>query len=304
MGEAIAGVHSTEFDDLRNLGQKAVEEGNLEEAETRFDQALSWARDHGSDRQRDLALCNRAAVAIELRCDEGQVAQLREVLLRNSDPTNSLLAAYHISIFYQLSKKNHKKSLFYARIAHGRAELLDRPNLLASSHNQLGNALLGECFVEEACTEYETALRLMPGQASIWRARILDNLGYCRILQKRFDEGYAFLYESLQLLRRLKADRYQVSTRLDLSFAHLETGRYRHALHQGIAALGLAERTGQDDSVKNALYLVGEAANLSGDLDAASSHFRRLQRQFFPEASYLPNFLLAVDVRKLINLHA
>lgn len=304
MGEAIAGVHSTEFDDLRNLGQKAVEEGNLEGAETRFDQALSWASDHGSDRQRDLALCNRAAVAIELRCDEGQVAQLREVLLRNSDPTNSLLAAYHISIFYQLSKKNHKKSLFYARIAHGRAELLDRPNLLASSHNQLGNALLGECFVEEACMEYETALRLMPGQASIWRARILDNLGYCRILQKRYEEGYAFLYESLQLLRRLKADRYQVSTRLDLSFAHLETGRYRHALHQGIAALGLAERTGQDDSVKNALYLVGEAANLSGDLDAASSHFRRLQRQFFPEASYLPNFLLAVDVRKLINLHA
>lgn len=303
MGEATAGVHSTEFDDLRNLGQKAVEEGNLEEAEARFDQALGWARDHGSDRQRDLALCNRAAVAIELRCDESQVAQLREVLLRNSDPTNSLLAAYHISIFYQLSTKNHKKSLFYARIAHGRAELLDRPNLLASCHNQLGNALLGESFVDEACREYETALKLMP-ESSIWRARILDNMGYCRVLQKRYDEGYAFLYESLQMLRRLNADRYQVSTRLDLSFAHLETGRYGHALRQGITALGLAERTGQGDAVKNALYLIGEAANLSGDLGAASNHFRRLQKEFFPEAPYLPNFLLAVDVRKLINLHA
>jgi hypothetical protein len=29
-----------------------------------------------------------------------------------------------------------------------------------------------------------------------------------------------------------------------------------------------------------------------------------LQRDFFPQESYLPAFLLAVDIRKLVNLHA
>jgi tetratricopeptide (TPR) repeat protein len=292
-----------EFDELRSRGQRAVEAGRLAEAEEAFDRALAWARQHGTDRQADLALCNRAAVAIELRCDEDEVARLRQVLLRNGDATNCLLAAYHISIYYQFSK-NHKKSLFYARIAQSRAELLGRSTLLASSHNQLGNALLGETFVEEACGEYEKALELMPDDASVWRARILDNLGYCRILQGRHDEAYTMLYQSLGLLRRLDAERYQVSTRLDLCFAHLETGRYQHARRQGLAALRLAEKTGQVDSVKNALYLLGEAANLSGDLDTASGYFTELQQGYFPGATYLPGFLLAVDVRKLINLHA
>jgi len=71
-----------------------------------------------------------------------------------------------------------------------------------------------------------------------------------------------------------------------------------------VSALRMAEATGQVDAVKNALYLLGEAANLSGDGSLAREHFTRLQQEFFPDATYLPGFLLAVDVRKLINLHA
>jgi TolA-binding protein len=56
--------------------------------------------------------------------------------------------------------------------------------------------------------------------------------------------------------------------------------------------------------VKNALYLLGEVANLSEDVHTARRHFTRLHRDFYPEAGYLPEFLLAVDVRKLVNLHA
>ena len=58
------------------------------------------------------------------------------------------------------------------------------------------------------------------------------------------------------------------------------------------------------DSIKNALYLLGEAATLAGHQETARTYFARLQREFYPEAAYLPGFLLAVDVRKLINLHA
>ena len=37
---------------------------------------------------------------------------------------------------------------------------------------------------------------------------------------------------------------------------------------------------------------------------AARAYFTRLQREFYPDASYLAGFLLTVDVRQLVNLHA
>ena len=57
------------------------------------------------------------------------------------------------------------------------------------------------------------------------------------------------------------------------------------------------------DSEKNALYLLGQSASLAGDLDAARSYFGELEAHF-PGTPYLTDFLLAVDVRQLINLKA
>lgn len=291
------------FETLRGLGIRAVEAGRFEEAEALFAEALAWARERGDSRLTDNALCALAAVAIGRGRGESQLPVLRQILMRNEDLANCRLAAYNISLHYEWTK-DYKKSLFYARIALDRSKLIDRRDWLASSHNQVGNTLLGESQVEAASAEYEVALALMPREPSSARAGILDNLGYCRLLQRRFREGYALLYESLAMARRLGAERYETFTRLDLSFAHLETGRYRRAQRQGERALALAERLGERHAIKNALYLLGEAANLQGDVDAAREHFDRLQREFFPEVAYLPGFLLAVDVRKLINLHA
>lgn len=291
------------FEELRSRAHRAVDAGRLEEAQGFVEQALAWAREHGTQQQVDHALCNRAALAIQLGRGEGELVALREILLRSGDPATNRLAAYHLSLHYEVVK-NFKKSLFYARIARDRATVLGVPEWLASSHNQLGNALLGESLIDEASREYEQALELMPGERSVVRALVLNNLGYCRVLQRRFREGYALLYDALADLRRFRAVRYQVLPHLDLCFAHLETGRHRLARRQGMSALRLAEETGQIDSIKNALYLLGEAANLSGDTDTARGHFTRLHREFFPEQTYLPGFLLAVDVRKLVNLHA
>jgi tetratricopeptide (TPR) repeat protein len=291
------------FESLKDRWQRVIEAGQLEEAEEVIEEACQWARAHGDDRQVDSAVCALAAVAIQLGRGEKELPRLREILLRSSDTANCRLAAYHISVYYQYAK-NYKRSLFYARIARDRSELLQRADWNASSRNQLGNALLGDSSVGEAAGEYELALALMPREAAIWRARILNNLGYCRALQGRFPEAYTLLYESLRILRRSGAQRYQITTRLDLCYTHLETGRYRLAARHGRIALALAERAGEVEGVKNALYLLGEAANLIGDLDTAYSYFTRLQGEFFPGVSSLPGFLLAVDVRKLVNLHA
>jgi tetratricopeptide (TPR) repeat protein len=297
------GAPPAEFEELNRRGTEAAETGRLEEALGIFDDLLAWARRQGASELVDRAFCNRAAVAVVLGRGEPELLALRRILLRNEDPVNCRLAAYNIARHYELVK-NHQKATFYARIACERAEQLGRMDWVASSHNLIGNVLLAESFVDKAAVEYEKALGLMPPETSVWRARILDNLGYCRILQHRYSEGYSLLYGSLAVLRRHRAERYLILTHIDLCFAHLETGRYRHAHRHGAAALLLAERIQDNEGVKNALYLLGECANLNGDVLTACGFFRRLQEEFFPDVSYLPGFLLAVDVRKLVNLHA
>jgi tetratricopeptide (TPR) repeat protein len=302
MRESNESGHSR-FEALKQQWHQAVEAGHLEEAAAILDGAYGWVVEQDDPRLIDLVTCDRAAVSIELGEGAAEVPRLREILLRNADAANCRVAAYNIARFYELSR-DYKKALFYARIARDRSDLLGRRDWLASSHNLIGNTLLAESFVDKALDEYEKALELMPAEPSPARARILDNVGYCRVLQGRHREGCAFLYQSLRILRRFRAQRYQISIRLDLCFAHLEMGRYRYAWRHGLAALRLAEQMNEVDSIKNALYLLGEAAHLSGDLGRAREFFTRLQRTFFPDASYLPGFLLAVDVRKLVNLHA
>lgn len=291
------------FEDLRSRAQQAVDADRFEEAEVLIEQALAWAEEQGTIQQVDHAVCNRAAVAIEVGRGQAELPRLREILLRSSDPGNCRLAAYYLSAYY-LYAKNFEKCLFYARIACNRAEKLGVAEWLANSLNQLGSALLGKGLIDEACREYERALELMPAESLLRRALVLDNLGYCRVLQQRHNEGYDCLYESLGILRRLRVARYQIRPRIDLCFAHLESGRFRDARRHGLMALGLAERFGVADGIKNALYLLGEAANLDGEIEAAHTYFTRLQRDFFPGESYLPAFLLAVDIRKFVNLHA
>lgn len=289
------------LEELREQWQRLVEAGRLEEAEVVLQHALTCAQALGEQVHVDAMVCALSAVAINLGRGEGELGKLREVLMRSSDPANCRLAAYNLSVYYQFTR-NYKKSVFYARIACDHARQVNR-ELNGYTRNQLGNALLGESFVDAACQEYETALELVTGRG-VWRARILNNLGYCRVLQKRIAEGYSCLYQSLRLLRSFAAERFQALPHLDLCFAHLETGRYAQAERQGAAALALAEKLGDSDLLKNALYLLGETANLRGDTERARGYFTRLQSDFFPEWPYLPGFLLAVDVRTLVNLHA
>ena len=277
--------------------------GRLDRAAATVAEASAWAAAHGTQDQVDQCTCVGIATGLELGDAAIEVRPLREILLRNAEAGNCLLAAYTLARHYEL-RKEFKKALFYSRIARDRAAGLERADYQASIHNQVGNALLALSQIDEACGEYEQALALMPVDESTWRARILDNLGYCRVLQGRPADGYPLLYESLSVLRRLGARRYQISTRLDLSFAHLESGRLRHATRQASVALDLAEEFDEPDSIKNALFLLGEAYNLRGEETLAESCFRRLQRTYFPDQGYLSGFLLSVDVRKMVNLHA
>lgn len=302
----IATTFAVRFDALIEEGRALLAAERLPEALRVLEEAERLAEESGDRRGADRAYANRCAVMIAI--DRGLTAEslhrLREILMAGDDAVTSWLAAYNIARAYEFAKE-HRKGLFYARIALDRARLLASADWVASSRNQIGNFLLAESRFDQACEEYEGALELLADESpSLRRAKIFDNLGYAFVVVGRNREGLALLYRSLRILRGLGARREQIFPQLDLCFALLEIGRYRHALRHGAAALALAEEADEQDSIKHALFLLGEAAQQSGDAPSARASFERLQVSYFPGASYLPDVLLTVDVRKLVNLKA
>lgn len=299
------------FEALLAEGRLHFEADRLEESLELFRRAETVAEEMGDPRAADRAFVNVSAVEITIERARGlstaTLKRLREILMGGEDDVNCRLAAYNIARAYEYQKE-FRKGRFYAQIALDRSRLLDHGDWLASSHNQLANFLLAESRFEDACREYHQALDRLAddGEDATRRRRALiqDNLGYALFLLGRQDEGLDLLYRSLRTLRHLGARRDQISPRLDLSFALLELGRHRDALHHAAHALGLAEEMGEDDSVKNALYLLGEAAHQSGEPLEARHHFQTLQERYFPDSGQLADMLLTVDVRKLVNLKA
>ncbi|MEM7048257.1 MAG: hypothetical protein AAF604_01300 [Acidobacteriota bacterium] len=294
------------YEALRERGLKAITAGDHEAAHGHFEAALEMARQIARPTLVDRASCNLAAVEIELRRGDGKVPQLRQILMRNGnprggDPANCFLAAYNIARHYELSK-DYRKGLFYAQVARDRAQAIGNTEWRASSFNQIGDLLLARSYSRRATAAYSSALELLAPGPSLRRGQILDNLGYCLILEGDTRTGFRHLYESVRLLRRLGARTALVSVHLDLCFALLENDRPRLARGHGQRALALAEDLGLDESIKNALYLLGEAHTMNGDRGAGRDCFERLE-QFYPDAQFC-DLLAAVDVRRIINLKA
>lgn len=295
---------SVGFEALRDLARRATEAGDLAHALELLDRARELARSSGDRDLIDLATCNRSAVAIELGEREVPRTELRAILGRDTSRANECLAAYQLARSFEL-EKSFKKGLFYARLAGERATENGVPvEYRASALNLLGNILLAESREAEAVRAYEAALGLMPVDDLVRRASVLGNLGYCRALQSRHGEALSLLYAALRTLKRRGARHYCASVHIDLCFTHLESGRLDLARRHGELALDLAENFGDDDAARNALYLLGEIAMLAGDSDGAWRRFDELQRRFYAEGPDIRHVLMAVDVRRLVNLRA
>lgn len=293
-----------EYERLRNEAKRATDEGRIEEALELYDRGLSLAREIGDQDLIDLAGCNRTAIVIALEGDSGAARDLREILSRSANPLNRLTAAYQLARIYEL-RQDTKKGLLYTRIARGEHDKrgVADPYWEAGINNQMANFLLLESRFGEAEAHYRQALEDDPAASEIRLAATWLNLGYCRLMQEDLDEALALLYRGLRVLRRSRVDVYQMLGYLDLCYAHLEIGRHRSARRHGQRALRLAEELGNDSGIKNALYLLGEAEHLLGRDDRAREHFDRLQT-LYPDSPYLADMLLAVDLRKMINLRA
>jgi tetratricopeptide (TPR) repeat protein len=291
------------YEALRDRADRALWRGDLDAARPLYEQALAQAGEVGDPDLGDRALCNLAALLVETGEGASVMAGLRQVLMRNRDELNCYLAAYTLARAHDLNQ-DYKKAIFYARIGLDRVQRLDAPERTAICHNLMGNLLLAESRLDEACAEYERALAATAELPPLRLALILDNVGYCRLLRGRHAEGFGFAFRSLRMLRRLDARAYQRYPHLSLAYGYLEIGRCHRAVRHGFAALRLAEEVGDDQTVKNALYLLGEAANEIGSPDDARRCFETLQRRFYPGQQGLIDSLMAVGVRRLLNLRA
>ncbi len=264
---------------------------------------MAWAIEHGDAVLWDRGFCNACALTIESGSPVEGLAELREIVLRTTDLENGFLASYNAARAYDL-RGDQNRALFYVNIAKDRCGRLGRREWMAWAHNQAGNLHLTKSEIEEACVEYRTALALMPHDSALQRAQVLDNLGYCRLIQGRRTEGFGLIFGGLRTLRRLGLEREQAPLHLSLCYGYLEVPRLQRALSHGLRALDIAERHGQVESLKNAYYLVGETYSQLGDEAAALACFRELQTRYFPQTPHIPELLLAVDVRPLLNLKA
>jgi tetratricopeptide (TPR) repeat protein len=287
---------------LRAEARGLVEQGDLRGAEAIYLRCEAIAQELGDVELRELATCNLASVRISYGSAEEPITALRAILLATKSDNNAFLAAYTASRHYEL-KKEYKKSLFYGRIALEKLERLDNQGWVAGARNQVGNALLATSDVRGAVREYQAARGLVASD-SLLGGIFLLNLGYCDVLEGRVREGAAKLMRALRLTRHHGARLQEAQARMDLSFAYLELGRVAGASRQACRALELARELGWNQGLKNALYLVGESARLSGEFDRAEEVFNELQTAFYPDQPYLRTLLMAVDVRRMLNLHA
>lgn len=284
-------------------GVRHAKAGRLERAAKSFARAEAVAIDRGDEGLEDRARVFRIAVEMEQGQLSGQAATLQRVLLRSHDPEICFFAAYNTARCYDLERA-YQKAGFYARQALRWAEPTGRADCEAMAHNLLGNLHLVECDFEAARAGYQRALELMPVGPAIDRALVLDNLGYCHLVLGELTEGFGQLYASLRMLSRLDAIDLRPRPRLSLAFGYLEIGRYDYAARQAQTALDEARRAGDETSIKNGLYLLGQTFNLEGDEARARSCFCELQRTFYPDNGAIPDFLLAIDVRRIIHLKA
>jgi len=293
-----------QFDELRAEGKNAAEEGRLSDALRLYQACAERAEALGDRDLADLALCNRCAIEISLGRHEGLIRDLREILSRSTDRLNRLVAAYNLARIYE-RRNDVRKGLLYTRIARGEHQKCSPPSAYweAILHNQEGSFLLLESRFDEAAEQYRLALRADPQMAESRLAVAWLNLGYCCLVLGDHRQGFELVYRSLRIHRRFALLKEQMLAHLDLCYGLLEIGRHRPARRHGAKALALAERIGDPFGLKNALYLLGEAEHLLGDDDEARACFDRLQ-VLFPDAPFLSDLLMAVDLRQMLNLRA
>lgn len=288
--------HVDRVEELRQDALRLVRSGDFEDALAIYDRALALSED---DDARELITINKADALIALERSGPEVNELPRVIMRRRSVRHVYLAAYALQYKYRL-ENDLKRAMFYGQLALRTAEEANESSWRRIVLLELGNIYELDSQIATAIECFESSLAI--GEESdanrdrdLSHAYAIENLGYCKLLQGKTEEGLAYLHEALEMLSDPIG---RAEACVDLCYGYLEYGDYARARSYGESALALAKDTRQ---IRNAHYLLGEACYKGGDADAASFHFDELAR-FYPQFKNLKNLLFAIDLRSMVNL--
>ena len=285
-------------EDLRQQALLSVRRNELEKALELYDLALAAAVD---EEFRELITINKADVLIAMEQTTGEVQKLPAIVMRRRNPHHTFLAAYALTYKHRL-QNDVKRGIFYAQIALDTSLEANEPLWQLGAWNELGSLYEIDGDFQKAISSFERALDLVShvadaGEQQLSRGAALQNLGASRMLNGEVNEGLALIHEALPFIVSPSslAEAY-----IDLCYGYIEREQLDEAQRWGNMGLDLASENRQ---VRNAHYLLGEAAYKRGDLETAQFHYGKLAK-FYPNFRHLKNLLMAVDLRSMVNLKA
>jgi tetratricopeptide (TPR) repeat protein len=284
------------IEELRQEALAKVRSEELDEAIALYDEALGLASD---EEVRELITINKAETLIAVHRGGPEVQALPMILMRRRNARHTFLTAY--ALMYKHSLLNEtKRAIFYGQIALGAANDANQSIWKLRALNEFGLVYQTDSQFPKAIECFEQALACVDQvsdgtDTSFSRLAIIANLGYTRMINGETKEGLRLLHSVIDEIPspHLKCDTY-----VDLCYGYLDLQQYETARRYGEISLDLACEPRQ---VRNAHYLLGEAAYKSDDLDAAEYHFEELAR-FYPEFRNMKSLLFAIDLRSMINL--
>lgn len=288
--------HAGRVEELRQQALTLVRSGDYEQALSVYDEALAICTDEDA---RELITINKADAMIALERSGPEVNELPRVIMRRRNVRHVYLAAYALQYKYRLDN-DLKRALFYGQLALRSAEEAQERSWRRVVLLELGNIYELDSQIDIAIECFEESLALAEESREnrdldLSHAYAIENLGYCKMLQGKAEEGLFYVHEALEMLSDPigRAEAY-----VDLCYGYVEQADYARARQYGEAALEIAKEPRQ---IRNAHYLLGEACYKAGDTEAASFHFDELAK-FYPQFRNLKNLLFAIDLRSMVNL--
>jgi tetratricopeptide (TPR) repeat protein len=283
-------------EELRQQGLAAMRANRMEEALARFDEGLALAE---CDEARELLTINKAGVLLALEQNGPEIQKLPAIVMRRRNLRHVYLAAYHLRRKFQ-GEKDYERALFYAKLALDAADEAGELEWKAEVLFSLGNLCVYESRIDEAIAYYAQVLELTPDdqEHALRLAFVTQNLGYARLMRSETEEGLRLIHAAVDALEASGAGGYAAESYIDLCYGYIELGDYATARTWG--ELGLAEAT-ENRQVRNAHFLLGEAAYKEGDHETAEFHFEKLAL-LYPDFPHLKALLFALDLRGMVNL--
>jgi tetratricopeptide (TPR) repeat protein len=297
-GRAGAKMHDIAgtVEQLRQQALTCARAEKYDEALALYDRAIAVVTD---DETRELLTINKADAMIASGRTGAEVQSLPTILMRRRNLHHTFLAAYAL-MFLHRTENNIRRAIVFGETALRAAIEANEPFWKLAALNDLGICYEIDSQFPRAIECLEEAMgltALIEGETErkFSETAILQNLGYNKLLVGETLEGLAMIHRVIEAVEvpSSLSDSY-----IDLCYGYLELKEFAKAREYGEIGLQHAVEPRQ---VRNAHYLLGEAAYECGDIDSAEYHFDELTK-FYPQFRNLKHLLFAIDLRGMVNL--